>query len=105
MKTAVYVPRDSSALSMGAESVARAIRTEAAKRGVEIDLIRNGSRGMAWLEPLVEVSTPKGRVAYGSVSAKDVPGLFEAGFLSGAAHSLNHSLNLGLSDEIPYFKN
>jgi len=101
MKTAVYVPRDSSALSMGAESVARTIRTEAANRGVEIDLIRNGSRGMAWLEPLVEVSTPKGRVAFGPVSAKDVPGLFEAGFVKADAHSLN----LGLTEEIPYFKN
>ena len=101
MKATVYVSRDMSALSMGAESVAAAFRTEAGKRGHDVQIIRNGSRGMTWLEPLVEVSTPKGRVAYGPVSISDVPGLFEAGFLEGASHPLN----MGLTEEIPYFKN
>lgn len=97
----VYVPRDSSALSMGANLTAKAIQAEAAKRGVEIELIRNGSRGMFWLEPLVEVATDKGRVAYAPVQPEDVAGLFDADFLNGGAHALN----LGLTEEIPYFKN
>lgn len=99
MTTRVYVPRDASALAMGAERVARAIAAEAVTRGVEIQLVRNGSRGLLWLEPLVEVETPAGRVAYGPVAPEDVAGLFDAGFLTGAAHRLAH----GLTEQIPYF--
>lgn len=61
MKATVYIPCDSSALSMGAHSVANAIRAEAKKRGADVQIIRNGTRGMTWLEPLVEVVTPQGR--------------------------------------------
>jgi hypothetical protein len=69
----VYVPGDSGALSVGAGQVAQAIQSEAARRGLALDLIRNGSRGLYWLEPLVEVETAAGRVAYGPVRAQDVP--------------------------------
>jgi formate dehydrogenase iron-sulfur subunit len=96
----VYVPRDSSALSMGADRTAKAIQAEAAKRGVEVELIRNGSRGMFWLEPMIEVATNQGRVAYAPVQPEDVASLFDADFLNGGAHELN----LGLTEEIPYFK-
>ncbi len=99
--TKIYVPRDAAALSMGADGVAKAIAAEAGKRGAKIEIVRNGSRGMLWLEPFVEVETDKGRVAYGPVAAADVAGLFEANFLAGGAHRLTH----GLTDEIPYFKN
>ncbi|MEQ1685076.1 MAG: NADH-ubiquinone oxidoreductase-F iron-sulfur binding region domain-containing protein [Burkholderiaceae bacterium] len=101
MSTTVYVPRDSAALAAGADRVARRIVEEAAKRGLDVQLVRNGSRGLFWLEPMVEVVTPNGRVAYGPVAVDDVAGLFDAGFLSGAAHSLN----LDLTDQIPYLKN
>ena len=100
MTTTVYIPCDSSALSMGAEAVAKAVVREAAARGTEVRVVRNGSRGMFWLEPLVEVVTSHGRVGYGPVSSDDVPGLFEAGFLSGC----NHPLSQGLVEQIPYFK-
>ena len=96
--TRVFVPRDSGALSMGAEAVARAIATEAAVRNQVVSLVRNGSRGLYWLEPLVEVETPAGRVAYGPVTPADVPGLFEAGFLAGGRHPLGH----GPTEQIPY---
>src|ERR1700761_701188 len=96
----VYLPRDASALSGGAEEVATAIAQECAARKIELKLIRNGSRGACWLEPLVEVVTPKGRVAYGPVTVADVPGLFDSGFLEGKGHQLF----LGPSDEIPWFK-
>jgi len=96
----VYVPRDSSALSMGADSTAQAIQAEAARRGLTIELIRNGSRGMFWLEPLVEVETENGRIAYAPVQPEDVIGLFDADFLNGGSHALS----LGLTEEIPYFK-
>jgi formate dehydrogenase iron-sulfur subunit len=93
----VYVPRDATALSLGAESVARAITAEATRRGLSVQLVRNGSRGLFWLEPLVEVATAGGRQAYGPVSATDVAGLFESGFLEGRGHALH----LGLTEEIP----
>ncbi|CAG9184518.1 formate dehydrogenase beta subunit [Cupriavidus pinatubonensis] len=98
--TTIFVPRDSTALALGADDVARAIAREAAARGESVHLVRNGSRGMFWLEPLVEVQTEAGRVAYGPVSVDDVPGLFEAGLLQGAKHALAH----GLTDEIPFLK-
>ncbi len=95
----VYVPRDSGALSVGAESVAVAIATEAVTRGQQVTVVRNGSRGLYWLEPLVEVETPAGRTGYGPVSVADVPSLFEAGFLNGS----KHRLSLGPVEKIPYF--
>ncbi|MGQ0620699.1 MAG: formate dehydrogenase beta subunit [Panacagrimonas sp.] len=97
----VYVSRDASALSVGADDVARAIAAEADPRGVEIHLVRNGTRGMLWLEPMVEVETPQGRIAYGPVSIEEVRDLFDADFLHGG----EHPLNLGPTEEIPYFKN
>ena len=97
----VYVPRDSSALSLGAEKTAQAVIAEAARRGLEIHVVRNGSRGLFWLEPLVEVASAAGRVAYGPVQASDVAGLFDAGFLQGGEHPLKQ----GLTEEIPYLKN
>jgi formate dehydrogenase iron-sulfur subunit len=101
MSTTVYVPCDSSALSLGAERVAHAIAGEAEKRGADVKLVRNGSRGLFWLEPMVEVATPQGRIAYGPVQARDIPALFEAGFLQGGAHALRQ----GPTEEIPYLKN
>jgi formate dehydrogenase iron-sulfur subunit len=98
MTLTVYVSRDASALSLGTGEVAQAIAREAAARGLELELVRNGSRGAYWLEPLVEVATARGRIAYGPVSVGDVPGLFDADFRNGGAHRLC----LGLTDAIPW---
>lgn len=97
----VYVPCDSSALALGAEAVANALQLEAARRNLDISLVRNGSRGLYWLEPMVEVETPEGRVAYGPVQAGDVAGLLDAGMLQGSPHALSQ----GLTAEIPWLKN
>jgi formate dehydrogenase iron-sulfur subunit len=96
--TRVFVPRDSSALSLGAETVARRIVEEARRRGAGVEIVRNGSRGLFWLEPMVEVETAGNRHAYGPVSPADVESLFEANFLSAA----KHRLSLGRPEEIPY---
>ena len=96
----IYVPRDASALAMGADLTAAAIAAEARRRGIEIELIRNGSRGLLWLEPLVEIDVAGTRMAYGPVPAEVVPNLFEAGFTDGKPHALGH----GATEEIPYFK-
>lgn len=100
MTVTVYVPRDASALSLGADEVAEAIAREASQRDIQLNIVRNGSRGAFWLEPLVEVATAQGRMGFGPVTPADVPGLFEARFLQGGAHALA----LGLVEEIPWFK-
>jgi len=87
-------------LALGAESTARAIVETARQRGIEIELVRNGSCGMFWLEPLVEVVTPGGRIAYGPVKAADVASLFGADFLHGGAHVLH----VGAVENQPWFK-
>lgn len=99
MTVAVYVPQDASAQSLGADQVAAAISQEASARRVDLQLVRNGSRGAFWLEPLVEVVTPQGRIGYGPVTPADVSGLFAANFLSGG----QHPLALGPVEQIPWF--
>jgi formate dehydrogenase iron-sulfur subunit len=101
MSITVWVPKDSAAVSAGADEIATGIDLIAKARGLDVVVKRNGSRGALYLEPLVEVETAQGRVAYGPVEASDVEGLFDAGFLTGGAHRLAH----GLTDEIPYLKN
>ncbi len=98
--TLIYVPRDAAALAMDADAVAAAIELAADERGLAVQVVRNGSRGLLWLEPLVEISTPEGRLAYGPVQPEDVPALFDAGWLAGG----EHPLRLGLTEEIPYLK-
>ena len=78
----VYVPSDAAARAAGADDVAAAL---AAQPGVRV--VRNGSHGMLWLEPLIEVATPQGRVAYANVTADEVPALIAAGVLQGADHA------------------
>ena len=100
MDAAVYVPRDAAALSLGAEGVAQAIADEAAARNAAVRIVRNGTRGLCWLEPLVEVATPEGRIAYGPVGRSDVRTMFDADFLHGG----DHPLRLGPVESIPYFQ-
>ncbi len=99
----VFVPRDSAARSVGADEVAVAVLAEAAARGLDVELVRNGSRGMFWLEPLVEVQTPHGRLAYGPVRPSEVAELLDAGMLDatridGAAHPTS----LGPTEQIEW---
>ncbi len=96
----IYVPRDSAALALGADEVAQALVAEATRRKVNIELVRNGSRGLFWLEPLVEVATAQGRVAYGPVQPEDVASLFEAGFHTGGPHPLG----LGRTEDIDFLR-
>jgi formate dehydrogenase iron-sulfur subunit len=92
------VPRDTTARSVGADEVAEAIQRAAAANGTTIELVRNGSRGLYWLEPLVEVQIGGERRAYGPVQAADVPGLFTADFCRGG----DHEKALGPTESIPY---
>jgi len=100
MTTRIYVPLDAAALSVGAERVAQAVERIAEERRADVTLIRNGSRGMFWLEPLVEVETDSGRVAFGPVKPADLADLFDAQFRANTKHKLYH----GPTEEIPYLK-
>ncbi|MGW4115614.1 formate dehydrogenase beta subunit [Actinosynnema sp. NPDC004786] len=100
MTTTVYVPRDAAALSVGADAVAAAITREAALAGRAVRVVRTGSRGMLWLEPLVEVATDAGRVGYGPVTAAEVPALVAAGMLDGA----DHGPHVGVVEELPWMR-
>jgi formate dehydrogenase iron-sulfur subunit len=98
VRVRAFVPSDSSALSVGADAVAAAIASEARRRGLDLSIVRTGSRGLFWLEPLVEVETQQGRVGYGPLAAEDSASLFEAGFLAGGGHPKA----LGRINDIPY---
>ncbi len=97
----VYVPRDTAACALGADAVATSLVAEAARRGADVEVVRNGSRGLFWLEPMIEVETVDGRIAYGPVSSGDVPALFDADF----THGGEHPLALGKTNAIEYLKN
>jgi formate dehydrogenase iron-sulfur subunit len=101
MATRVYVPRETAAVSVGADDVAIAIARCAKENSESIELVRNGSWGATWLEPLVEVLVDDKRIAYGNVAAGDVPALFDAGFLRGG----ENKNRLGAINEIPYLIN
>ncbi|MYM56244.1 formate dehydrogenase beta subunit [Thalassovita mangrovi] len=73
----IWVPMDSAAKALGADDVAEAIGVQAAARGIEIELIRNGSRGMVWLEPLVEVEIDGVRHGFGPALPSDAAAILD----------------------------
>ncbi|MCQ3942914.1 MAG: hypothetical protein DPW22_06825, partial [Alphaproteobacteria bacterium] len=96
----IYVPGDAAAVACGADGIAKAIPPLAAKRKVAVEIVRNGSRGMHWLEPMLEVVTDKGRIAYGPVEMDDLESVFDAMIAGGAAHKLR----VGVPEEHPFLK-
>lgn len=94
----IYVPLDSAAVALGADEVVAAISQEATSRNLVIEIVRNGSRGMHWLEPLVEVEVDGQRVGYGPIAKADVASLFEADFLNGGVHTKS----VGIVEELPF---
>ncbi len=99
MKAArVFVPRDAAALAVGADDIAAALTDGCTRRGLAVEIVRNGSRGLFWLEPMVEVDTVTGRHAYGPVTVDDVGPLLDAGLLEAA----DHPLSRGRTDDIPF---
>ncbi len=94
--TRIFIPNDSAALAVGGEAVARAVRAVAAKQNLEVEIVRTGSRGLYWLEPLIEVETGQGRVGYGPL----VPGDIDASLVQGGAHAKC----IGVVDDHPWLK-
>lgn len=100
MSVRVFVPQDTTARALGADALVPAIQAEAARRNIELEVIRNGSRGAFWLEPLVEIDWDGKRYGYGPVTIADVAAMFESGF----PDATEHELSLGLVEEIPWLK-
>ena len=97
--TTIHLPRDAAAVALGADEVADLLAAAATQRGRAPTVVRNGTRGMLWLEPMLEVTTAEGRIAFGPVGADDVDGLVAAGLLE-VADTLpealrRHPLHLG----------
>ena len=99
MSLRIFIPGDAGAVAVSADEVAAAFATVARERGVVLDIIRNGSRGLYWLEPMVEVETPAGRIAYGPTAPGDAPSLLDAVLGSG-----QHRLRQGRAEDIPWLK-
>ena len=99
MTLRLFIPRDAGAVAVGADEVVLALEQAAANRSIQVEVVRTGSRGLYWLEPMVEVATPQGRVAFGPVAVADVPALLDAVTSDGP-----HPKRLGLADEIPWLK-
>lgn len=97
----LYIPRDTTALSLGSDKVANIIQHLADKNNLPLHIVRNGSRGLYWLEPMIEIQTERGRVAYGPVKADDVEDFIESLCWQ---ENEDHPLYLGLTEEIPYLK-
>ncbi|MER0238322.1 NADH-quinone oxidoreductase subunit NuoF [Fulvimarina sp. MAC8] len=98
--TKVYVPLDSFAVANGADEIAEELQKLSDDRGLGIEIVRNGSHGMAWLEPLVEVDTGNGRVGYGPIEPGEMEALLDAGFLTGG----DHAKRIGDVFEHPFMK-
>jgi formate dehydrogenase iron-sulfur subunit len=99
MSVRIFIPRDAGAIAVGAEETVAALEQAAAKRNAAIEIVRTGSRGLYWLEPMVEVATPKGRVAFGPVKDTDAVSVLDAILSDGP-----HALRQGLTEEIPWLK-
>ena len=98
MSLRCYIPRDTTALAVGADEVAVALQDAAGDRGVDLELVRNGSRGAFWLEPMVEVEQGGRRFAFGPVTPGDADSLLDA--LAGDPHQ--HPRALGAVADIPW---
>jgi formate dehydrogenase iron-sulfur subunit len=96
----IYVPGDAAAVACGADELADALGTLAAQRKQPVEIVRNGSRGMHWLEPMLEVATNGGRIAYGPVEAVDIESVFDAMIAGGGPHKLR----VGAPEEHPFLK-
>jgi formate dehydrogenase iron-sulfur subunit len=99
MSFRIFVSRDAGALAVGADEVALALEQAAAKRGAVVEIVRTGSRGLYWLEPMAEVATPEGRVAFGPLTVDDAASVLDAMVTDGP-----HALQLGIAGEIPWLK-
>lgn len=87
----IWVSQDSAAKALGADKIAAAIHDCAP----EAEMTRTGSRGMIWLEPLVEIELNGLRHAFGPMEPSEIPGLLN--------DPAGHPKALGPTEQIPFF--
>jgi len=100
MSVKIYIPGDSGAVALGADRLAARMAEAIKAQDIDAQIVRNGSRGLYWLEPMVEVETGNGRIAYGPVKPSDIDSLLSAGLTQGG----DHPLRLGAPEDIPFLK-
>jgi formate dehydrogenase iron-sulfur subunit len=83
----IFVPGDAAAVAVGADAVAAAVGA---------GVVRNGSRGMFELEPLLEMETPEGRIGFARLAPEDVPDVLRLG--------KDHPSCVGLVEDLPFLK-
>lgn len=100
----VYIPQDTLSIALGADELAQQVEKWASKHKAEIQIVRNGSRGLYWLEPLLEIDSGDGvRLAYGPMDQEALAQLLETtDWHLGAS---NHPLYLGDIEKHPYLAN
>jgi formate dehydrogenase iron-sulfur subunit len=95
----VFVPRDTTACALGADAIADQLQQLAAARDLPLQIVRNGSRGLYWLEPMLEVESADGRLAFGPVDEEALQDLVANDFWDQAR---DHPLCLGLTEDIAF---
>jgi formate dehydrogenase iron-sulfur subunit len=103
MTTKIFVPRDAAAVACGADEVAQAVAAAAKKAKLKLEIVRNGSRGMLWLEPLMEIEDKGVRYAFGTMTDADATEIVTM-LAKSSASKIKHPLALGPTEDIPFFK-
>lgn len=101
--TRIFLPRDAAALGVGANDIASALEGALRDADSNFELIRTGSRGMLWLEPLLELEQDGIRYGFGPLIPADIPQLIEAGVLTSPTE-LSHPKALGPVEELDWMK-
>ncbi len=99
----IFVPQDTTSLALGSDEIASLLIESMSSRGLDVKLIRNGSRGMFWLEPLLEIESEGDRFGFGPVTVSDVSSIID---VLEDSHSdlknIAHPLFLGRIENIEY---
>src|SRR5215475_6433736 len=96
----IYVPGDAASVACGADELAEAIAASVRRRKIDIEIMRNGSRGLHWLEPMLEVVVGDKRIAYGPVEISDVESVLDAMINCGGTHKLR----VGVPEDLPFLR-
>ena len=97
----LYVPRDTTTIALGADEVAAGLHSGIVAQGLPLSIVRNGSRGLYWLEPMLELETDAGRIAFGPIQVAGVEAFLES---KPWLHPSKHPQYLGLTEDIPFLK-
>jgi len=99
----LFISKDAAAVAVGADLIAAAIASSAAASSLPVEITRTGSRGMLWLEPLVEIECDGVRYGFGPIEPDVLGSLLNAGLLRAELKRLiAHPASLGPVDKIDY---